>query len=134
MKVLVIDGQGGSIGKEVISRIKAELPSAEVTAVGTNSIATECMLKARPDHAATGENPVVVNVSNTDIIVGPIGIVVANSMFGEVTARMALAIGKSSAKKFLIPINHCNNIVVGVSDLSIKVLLDSLVKEIKEAE
>ena len=134
MKILVIDGQGGSIGKEVISRIKAELPDAEVTAVGTNAIATESMLKARPDHAATGENPVVVNVADTDIIVGPIGIVVANSMFGEVTARMALAIGKSSAKKFLIPINHCNNIVVGVSDLSIKTLLDSLVREINAAE
>ena len=134
MKVLVIDGQGGSIGKEAISRIKAELPDAEITAVGTNAIATESMLKARPDHAATGENPVVVNAAETDMIVGPIGIVVANSMFGEVTARMALAIGKSAAKKFLIPINHCNNIVVGVSDLSIKTLLDSLVREIKAAE
>lgn len=134
MKILVIDGQGGSIGKEVISRIKAELPDAEVTAVGTNAIATESMLKARPDHAATGENPVVVNAAQADMIVGPIGIVVANSMFGEVTARMALAIGKSSAKKFLIPINHCNNIVVGVSDLSVKTLLDSLVREIKAAE
>ena len=134
MKILIIDGQGGSIGKEVISRIKAELPDAEITAVGTNAIATESMLKARPDHAATGENPVVVNAAQADMIVGPIGIVVANSMFGEVTARMALAIGKSPAKKFLIPINHCNNIVVGVSDLSVKTLLDSLVREIKAAE
>ena len=131
MRILVIDGQGGSIGKEAVSRIRAELPDAEVIAVGTNAMATENMLKARPHHAATGENPVVVNAAEADIIVGPIGIVVANAMFGEVTARMALAIGKSTAKKFLIPINHCNNIVVGVSDMSVKTLLDSLIKEIK---
>ena len=133
MKIVVIDGQGGSIGREVIERVKAELPKATILAIGTNAMATETMLKSRPTQAATGENPVVINAADADVIIGPIGIVVANAMFGEITPRMSFAIGKSKAKKLLIPINHCNNIVVGVSDLSIKKLLDSLIVELKKS-
>ena len=132
MKIVVIDGQGGSIGKEVVSRVRAELPSAEIIAIGTNAMATENMLKAKPTQAATGENPVVVNVADADVIIGPIGIVVTDSMFGEITARMSFAVAKSKAKKFLIPINQCNNFVVGVSDLTIRYLLDSLSQELRK--
>ena len=132
MKIVVIDGQGGSIGKEVVLRVRAELPDAEIIAIGTNAMATENMLKAKPTQAATGENPVVVNAADADVIIGPIGIAIADSMFGEITARMSFAIAKSRAKRFLIPINQCSNIVVGVSDLTIRSLLDSLTKELKQ--
>ena len=130
-KILIIDGQGGSLGKEITARLKAECPADEFTVIGTNSIATQNRLKAKPDKAATGENPVVVNAAKADIIVGPIGIVVADSLCGEVTEKMALAVAKSDAPKYLIPVNHCNNIVVGVPNLTMNALLDDLVAKIK---
>ena len=119
MNIIVIDGQGGKIGSMVISLLKKVMPEQEVIAIGTNSIATSAMLKAGADKGASGENPVVVNVEKADIIVGPLGIVVANSMLGEVTPKMAEAIGKSAAQKLLIPTNSCNNIVIGTESLSI---------------
>lgn len=119
MNIIVIDGQGGKIGSMVISLLKKVMPEQEVIAIGTNSIATSAMLKAGADKGASGENPVVVNVEKADIIVGPLGIVVANSMLGEVTPKMAEAIGKSTAQKLLIPTNSCNNIVIGTESLSI---------------
>ena len=91
---------------------------AEVLAVGTNAMATGAMLRAGADQAATGENAVVVAVSRADVIMGPIGIVIADSMLGEITPRMAVAIGQSAAKRVLIPVNHCDNIVVGTADAS----------------
>lgn len=131
MKVLIIDAQGGGIGKQVITAIKRDLPQIDITAAGTNSMATAAMLKAGADHAATGENAVVVGCRKADVIIGPVGIVIADAMFGEVTATMALAIGQSNAKRLLIPVNHCDNIIVGISDLSIGRLIDSVVKELK---
>ena len=131
MKILVIDAQGGGIGKQVIAAVKRELPQAEITAVGTNGIATTAMLKAGADHAATGENAVVVGCRTADVIIGPIGIVIADAMFGEVTATMAVAVGQSPAKRLLIPINHCDNIIVGISDLSVGSLIGEVLKEIK---
>lgn len=131
MKVLIIDAQGGGIGKQVITAIKRDLPQIDITAAGTNSIATAAMLKAGADHAATGENAVVVGCRKADVIIGPVGIVIADAMLGEVTATMALAIGQSNAKRLLIPVNHCDNIIVGISDLSIGRLIDSVVKELK---
>ena len=105
MKIIVIDGQGGKLGFEIISALnKCEIDS-EIIAIGTNAIATQAMLKAKPTFAATGENPVVVNTKNADYIIGPIGIVIADSLFGEITSTMALAISKSNAKRILIPIN-----------------------------
>ena len=131
MNVLVIDAQGGGIGKQLITAIKNSLSSVEITAVGTNSAATSAMLKAGADNAATGENAVVVGCRKTDVIVGPIGIVIADSLFGEITPNMAKAVGQSSAKRILLPINHCDNIVVGVQDLSISTLVQEVVKEIQ---
>ena len=136
MNILVIDGQGGKIGSMVISLIKKVLPEQEVIAIGTNSIATSAMLKAGADKGASGENPVVVNAKNADIIVGPLGIVIADSMLGEVTPKMAEAVGGSCAQKLLIPTNSCNNIVIGTESLSLNELVlitvDRISKTVKE--
>lgn len=130
MNVLVIDSQGGGIGKEVVRAIKQSLPEVTITAVGTNGVATSAMLKAGADHAATGENAVIVCCKKADYIIGPIGVVIADSMLGEVTPNMALAIGQSPARRILIPVNHCDNIVVGVPDLTMSKLVNSVVEEL----
>ena len=130
MKVLVIDAQGGGIGKQVVAAIKHKQPHIEITAVGTNSTATTAMLKAGADHAATGENAVVVGCRTADVIIGPIGIVIADAMFGEVTPTMAVAVGQSRAKRLLIPVNHCDNTIFGVSHLSVGNLIEEVLKEI----
>lgn len=130
MKILVIDAQGGGIGKQVVAAIKHKQPHIEITAVGTNSTATTAMLKAGADHAATGENAVVVGCRTADVIIGPIGIVIADAMFGEVTPTMAVAVGQSRAKRLLISVNHCDNTIVGVSHLSVGNLIEEVLKEI----
>lgn len=130
MKILVIDAQGGGIGKQLVSAIKENVPNAVVTVVGTNTAATAAMLKAGADNAATGENAVVVNSRRADVIVGPIGIVIADAMLGEITCRMANAVAQSDAKRILIPINHCDNIVVGVEDLNIGKLIQAVINEL----
>lgn len=132
LKILVIDGQGGRIGKFIIEGIREANLEAEIIAVGTNSLSTSAMLKAGADAGATGENSVVVCSKNCDVIVGPIGIVIADSLLGEVTDKMAVAVGRSKAKKLLIPINQCDNLVVGVNDLSINALIKDVIKTLKE--
>ncbi len=132
MRLLVVDAQGGGIGKQVVAAVKKQFPQMEITAVGTNSTATSVMLKAGADHAATGENAVVVGCRNADIIVGPIGIVIADSLYGEITPAMAIAIGQSSARRILIPMNHCDNVIVGVDDLSIGRLLSGVLDKVRE--
>ena len=128
LRITIIDGQGGGIGKQLITGIKANCASVVITAVGTNSIATSAMLKA--GNAATGENAVIVACRNADVIIGPIGIVIADSLFGEITPAMAVAVGQSSAKRILIPVNHCDNVVIGVPDLSIGKLLQCVIEQI----
>lgn len=132
MNVLVIDAQGGGIGKQLVSEIKKEIPEIYVTAVGTNSAATAGMLKAGADAAATGENAVIVGCRKANVIMGPIGIVIADSLYGEITPKIALAVGQSSAKRILIPINHCDNIVAGVEELNIRYLIKSAIDELKK--
>ena len=107
-----------------------ETEQAIIIAVGTNSIATSAMMKAGADFGATGENPVIVNCRDADMIVGPIGIVVSDSLHGEITPAMAVAVGQSNAQKALLPINRCNNTVVGCRDLPIPELIDATVKHI----
>ncbi len=124
MNILVIDAQGGGIGKQVVAAIKQNMPEMEITAVGTNSAATTAMLKAGADHAATGENAVIVGCRRADVIVGPVGIVIADSLYGEITPAMALAVGQSNARRLLIPVNHCDNFIVGVSDLALGKLIE----------
>ncbi|NLC54024.1 MAG: DUF3842 family protein [Firmicutes bacterium] len=131
MNILVIDAQGGGIGKQLVAAIKQNIADAVVTAVGTNSTATAAMLKAGADYAATGENAVVVGCRKADVIAGPIGIVIADALFGEITPRMARAVGQSAARRILVPINHCDNIVVGVADLSISAMVQGVVKAIQ---
>ena len=116
MMILVVDGQGGGLGRLLVRELKGAFPQAEIAAVGTNSTAANAMMKAGADFAATGENAVVVNCRHADIIVGAVGIVIADSMWGEITPRMAQAVGQSDARRVLIPINLCSNLVVGVSD------------------
>ena len=132
MNLLVIDAQGGGFGKQLVAAIKREFPDVEITAVGTNSVATGAMLKAGADHAATGENAVVVGARKADIIAGPIGIVIADSLYGEITPRMALAVAQSNSKRILIPFNHCDNIIAGVSNLSVGALIQSATEEIRK--
>ena len=132
MKVLVMDAQGGGIGKQIITLIKKELPQAEVTAVGTNSAATAAMLKAGADFAATGENAVKVCSRRADVIVGPVGIVIADAMLGEVTPAMAAAVAQSDAARILIPFSNCDNIIAGVTETSIAKLVTAAVEEIKK--
>ena len=128
MNVLVIDGQSGRMGQVLIERIRAAALPCEIIAVGTNAIATSAMLKAGADAGATGENPVLVNCRSADVIAGPIGILAADSLLGEVTPAMALAVGQSSAQKLLLPVNHCNNIVVGTQSLTLSKLVDEAVE------
>ena len=128
MTVVVIDGQSGRMGQLFIERaVAAQLP-CELLAVGTNAIATAAMLKAGAKAGATGENPVLVACRKADIIVGPIGILAADSLMGEITPAMAVAVGQSSARKLLLPVNHCNNIVAGVKDLPLSRLMDEAVE------
>ena len=117
-KILVIDGQGGGIGRQVVGLIRSREADVEITAVGTNSQATSAMLKAGADHGATGENAVIVGCRGADIIIGPVGIAIADSLFGEVTPKMAVAVGQSRAVRVLIPVNHCENIIAGLDDMS----------------
>lgn len=132
MNILIIDGQGGGFGKMLVTAVKREFPEVEITAVGTNSVAAGAMLKAGADHAATGENAVLVGARKADIITGPIGIVIADSLYGEITPAMALAVARSNAKRILIPSNHCDNIIAGVCDLSVGRLIQSAVEEIRK--
>ena len=125
--VTVIDGQGGKMGLLMIERIRAAAIPCRIRAVGTNSIATSAMLKAGADEGATGENPVIVACRTTDIILGPIGILAADSLLGEITADMAAAVGRSPAKKLLLPVNLCSNLVVGTQNLTLSQLMDQAV-------
>lgn len=131
-KVLVIDGQGGGLGRQLVSALAAACPEAELTAVGTNSLAANAMLKAGASRAATGENAVVVNCRRADVIVGPIGIVIADALLGEITPAMAVAVCQSGARRVLVPINHCENYVVGVPDQPVSQLVTAAAQKVKE--
>lgn len=115
MRIAVIDGQGGGIGKTLVEKLRRELPEdAEIIALGTNSLATSFMIKAGANEGATGENAIVANAGKVDIILGAIGIIAANSMLGELTPLMAKAIAESPARKILLPLNRCSIEIVGV--------------------
>lgn len=131
MKVVVIDGQSGRMGQLFIERVKSAALPCSITAIGTNAIATSAMLKAGADMGATGENPVLVACRDADIIAGPIGILAADSLLGEITPAMAVAVGQSKAKKLLFPVNHCSNLVVGTQTLTLSKLMDEAVELLK---
>jgi len=135
MRIAVVDGQGGGIGKTIVEKLRKELPDdIEIIALGTNSLATSFMMKAGANEGATGENAIVYNAGRVDVILGAIGIIVANSMLGELTPSMANAISESPARKLLLPLNKCNIDIVGV-DKSIPMphLIDKAVQILKES-
>lgn len=135
MKIVVIDGQGGRMGGLLIAQLKKELssPQVELLAIGTNSTATAAMLRSGAEHGATGENPVLVACRDADYILGPIGILAADALYGEVTPAMAAAIGRSRAEKILLPVNKCSIQVAGVADLPVNTLVEQAVSIIKQA-
>ena len=131
-QVLVMDGQGGQLGSQIIKEMLAKLSDVSITAVGTNAVATAAMLKAGAAKAATGENPVIVACRKADIIIGPIGIVIADSLMGEVTPAMAVAVGQSDAARILIPVNKCDNLVAGITNLSTGILIQDAISKISQ--
>lgn len=132
MNITVIDGQGGQLGAQLIKAVLARFSDVNLTAIGTNAVATATMLKAGAKNAATGENPVVVACRKADVIIGPIGIVIADSLFGEVTDKMAVAVGQADAVRILIPMNRCDNIVAGVSSLNMGALVEDAVSRLAD--
>ena len=132
MNILVMDAQGGGIGKQVVTAVRTRFPDVTITAVGTNAAATTAMLRAGADEGATGENAAVVCCRRADVIIGPVGIVIADALLGEVTPRMAVAVGQRAAKRILIPVNHCANFIAGVADMSVGRLVDSVVAELEK--
>lgn len=126
MTVLVIDGQGGKLGRTLVEAVKRAFPEVFVWAVGTNSQASAAMLKGGADRVATGENPVLVACRKADIIAGPIGIAMADALMGEISPAMANAVASSAAQRVLIPMNLCDTYVAGVSGTSGEILEDAM--------
>lgn len=131
MNITVIDGHGGLLGAQIIKEISVQFPEFNITAVGTNSSATAAMIKAGAKNAATGENPVVVSCRKADVIIGPIGIVIADSLGGEITPRMALAVSRAEAVRILIPMNRCENLVAGVRNISTTEMIEDVISKLK---
>ncbi|MBR2934511.1 MAG: DUF3842 family protein [Oscillospiraceae bacterium] len=131
MKIVIVDGQGGKLGKLLVEQLKQACPQVQLYAIGTNSIATATMLKAGADFGATGENPVVRAVMDADVVLGPMGIVVAHAILGEVTPKMAEAVGGCRAKKLLIPMNSCGVSVAGVQELPLNSYVSQIVEQVR---
>ena len=130
MNILVIDGQGGQLGSQLIKEIAKLFKDSRIMAVGTNAIAAAAMLKAGAKNAATGENPVVVACRKADVIIGPVGIVIADSLMGEITEKMAVAVGRADAVRILIPINKCDNMIAGVPNLNAGALIEDVISKL----
>ena len=132
MRILVIDGQGGGIGRSLVELLVKNFPDAEVGANGTNSIATETMLKGGPSFAATGENAILFNAAEADVIIGPAGIIMANALHGEISPAIAMAVSSSKAKVVLIPMNHCRAYIAGVEEKKVAEYLQDAVDIIRK--
>lgn len=129
MEILIIDGQGGKLGRQLVEAVLKAHPEATLTAVGTNSLATETMMKGGARRIATGENAVIVGARRADVILGPIGIVLADALLGEISPAMAVAVGQSRAVKILVPLNRCETLVAGVNEPGASALIaDALAK------
>ena len=129
MEILIIDGQGGKLGRQLVEAVLKAHPEVTLTAVGTNSLATETMMKGGARRIATGENAVIVGARRADVILGPIGIVLADALLGEISPAMAVAVGQSRAVKILVPLNRCETLVAGVNEQGASALIaDALAK------
>ncbi len=131
MRIIVIDGQGGGIGKSLVEQLKKHFPQQEVLGIGINAIATSAMVKAGADGGATGESAVCYNCAHADIIVGPIGLVLVGSMLGEVSNAIASAVASSQADKVLIPVSKCHAHIAGVKDQPIGRFIEDALKEVE---
>lgn len=132
MNILIIDGQGGQMGAQLIKVIISRFSDVNITAVGTNATATASMIKAGAKQAATGENPVIVACRKADVIIGPIGIVIADSMHGEITPTMAVAVGQADATRILIPVNKCDNMIAGVNDVTMTITMEDVINKLEK--
>ena len=132
MRILVIDGQGGGIGRSLVELLVKNFTDSEVGATGTNSIATETMLKGGPSFAATGENAILFNAAEADVIIGPAGIIMANALHGEISPAIAMAVSSSKAKVVLIPMNHCRAYIAGVEEKKVAEYLQDAVDIIRK--
>ena len=130
--VMVVDAQGGGLGRQLITSIRKELPDVRIIAVGTNSAATANMLKAGADEAATGENAIRVVVRMVDFIIGPIGMVIADAMLGEITPGIASAVAQAEARRIMIPFSNCDNYIAGVADFSMSRLIEDAIRQLKK--
>ena len=129
-KVLILDGQGGGIGAQLARMLAKELPAGwEMVCVGTNVSATSAMLRAGASQGATGENAVIVNAARADLILGPIGMILANGIMGEVSPVMASAVSGSPAVKILIPTSTCGVYVAGTEELRLEDYLNRAVEQ-----
>ncbi len=134
-QICVIDGQGGGIGSAVIKKLKEVFEeSVEIIALGTNAIATAQMLKARANRGASGENAIVRTTAKVDYIIGPISIIMAHAMMGEVTPKIAEAVASSPAKKLLVPLSQENVEIVGVTPIPLPHLIEALIQEYLKEE
>jgi len=132
MKVVVIDGQSGHLGQLIVEEIVKRKLNCSLYGIGTNCIATSLMMKSGASFGATGENPIIVNVKDADVIIGPIGIICADALLGEITSSIAISVGQAKAIKLLLPYNHCNNQVVGVEKLSMNELVKRSIDELSK--
>ncbi|MCL6610543.1 MAG: DUF3842 family protein [Peptococcaceae bacterium] len=133
MRIAVIDGQGGGIGKHIVEKLRREFPEdVEILALGTNALATSVMLKAGANEGATGENAVVFNSPRVDLILGPVSIMFPNAMLGEMTPGMAAAVSSSPAKKVLIPLARSGVEIVGVKSEPLPHLIEELIARVRD--
>ena len=130
MNILIIDGQGGQLGAQLVKSISSNFSDVKLTAIGTNAVATSAMLKAGVKNAATGENPVIVACRKADVIIGPVGIVITDSLMGEITDKMAVAIARADAVRILIPVNKCENLIAGVPNLNTGALIEDAISKL----
>ena len=131
MNIVIVDGQGGQLGAQLVKEILTQFRDVTLTAIGTNAAATTSMIKAGAKNAATGENPVTVACRKADVIIGPIGIVIADSLLGEVTEKMALSISRANASRILIPMNKCENLIAGVPNLNTAALITDAIAKLR---
>lgn len=130
MRIVVMDAQGGGMGRMLVEQLKRALPGQKIIAVGTNAMATAAMMRAGADQGATGENAVRVTADQADVILGPIGLVLCDAMLGEITAGMACAVGASRARKILVPMSRCQVTVAGAARMP---MADAVAAAVQEA-